>query len=496
MIQKNLKPITETKYLSAENAWRYRGIMRTFYIFDQKYKHWLHKEDVYQALLEQEAFKGYTIDQVKQDLDSLVEWKNLSAVQDTSKVATYQQFMNKQFRYQMTEYAIEIERMTIRLENIFIEGGSLEPTLLERIKDQLAELKPHCHLDNQQAGAWWSHLSSDFQRLNQNYQDYIREWYSVKADELMKSRSFLLYKEKLVDYLRHFIKELQLYAFEIEHILKNVTKEERSLLVEKIAKYEFDIPRLDLEEVTYQDVFENIQGKMQSLFEFFLSDGSRDSEVETILSMTNEVIRKITRSAANILEASGQFSNRKEEYRLMAGLFHHAPSVEEAHKLAANVFGIAGYKHFQSDHIRETESIQSGIWDEGSAIVLTAPRVRNYRERMFKTGIHDRTEEKREMRAAILLEKTREREALEAYIRSGLVDFKTVGEVAPFVRHALLRWQAKAMQEKDHVSQTEFGVRYRIVNPKTTERCVMMSPDGAFELPAYQMKFEVPNERS
>ena len=40
----------------------------------------------------------------------------------------------KKYRYQMTEYSVEIERLVLRLENLFIEGASLEPTLLERIR--------------------------------------------------------------------------------------------------------------------------------------------------------------------------------------------------------------------------------------------------------------------------------------------------------------------------------------------------------------------------
>lgn len=48
-----------------------------------------------------------------------------------------EEFRNKQFRYQLSEYSVEIERMTIKLENIFVEGASLEPTLFERIKDEV-----------------------------------------------------------------------------------------------------------------------------------------------------------------------------------------------------------------------------------------------------------------------------------------------------------------------------------------------------------------------
>lgn len=64
----------------------------------------------------------------------LVEWKNLNTIQDTRKVSSIEEFKNKKFRYQMSEYSVEIERLVLRLENLFIEGASLEPTLLERIR--------------------------------------------------------------------------------------------------------------------------------------------------------------------------------------------------------------------------------------------------------------------------------------------------------------------------------------------------------------------------
>ncbi len=296
MNMKVVKPITKTKYLSVENAWRYRSIMRLFYMNNQKYTHWLMKEDVYEVLRNQDLFLEYTVELCRQDLDVLVQWGNLSAVQDTAKVATYQQFMNKQFRYQMTEYAIEIERMTVRLENLFFEHGSLEPTLLERIKSEIKEMKSMTNADSKAVGGWWNGLSSDFQRLNQNYQDYIRDWNSVKADEMMKSKSFILYKEKLVDYLRHYIKELQSHAYDIEVLLKQVSAAEVSEILDKITAYEQDIPRIDMEEVRYEDMHANIAGKFESMMHFFIPDQGQVSEVERILEMTNEIIRKQRKS--------------------------------------------------------------------------------------------------------------------------------------------------------------------------------------------------------
>ena len=34
-----------------------------------------------------------------------------------------EEFKNKKYRYQLTDYSVEIERMVIRLENLSIEGG-------------------------------------------------------------------------------------------------------------------------------------------------------------------------------------------------------------------------------------------------------------------------------------------------------------------------------------------------------------------------------------
>ncbi|MDP2842822.1 MAG: DUF2397 family protein, partial [Acetobacterium sp.] len=104
------KQIDEMRYLTAENAWRYRSILRFFYSQSEKMKNWLYKEEVFAALKEYDEFVNYTLEQCKQDLDVLLSWKNLSAYQDTAKVATVEEFKNKQFRYQMTPYSVEIER--------------------------------------------------------------------------------------------------------------------------------------------------------------------------------------------------------------------------------------------------------------------------------------------------------------------------------------------------------------------------------------------------
>ena len=72
--------------------------------------------------------------------------------------------------------------MAIRVENLFIESSSLEPTLLERIRMNLEKISQMQNEEPEKIYSWWNDLGSDFIRLNQNYQDYMRELNSVKTE--------------------------------------------------------------------------------------------------------------------------------------------------------------------------------------------------------------------------------------------------------------------------------------------------------------------------
>jgi len=177
------KPMTEAKYLNVDNTDRYRPIIRLFYLKYEKLKYWLYQEEVYEELKEDAYFREYTPEQCQQDLAALTAWGNLVTIQDTRKVATIEEFKNKKFRYQLSEATVEIERMVIRVENLFIESSSLEPTLLERLRINLRKISEITEADQEHIYAWWNDLNNDFIRLNQNYQDYMRELNSVKAED-------------------------------------------------------------------------------------------------------------------------------------------------------------------------------------------------------------------------------------------------------------------------------------------------------------------------
>ena len=317
---KLIKPLTEAKYLNADNVSRYRCIMRIFFEHYEKLKYWLYQEEVYEEMIKDPFFADYRPEQCQQDLTMLTEWKNLNTIQDTKKVASIEEFKNKKYRYQMTEYSVEIERLVLRLENLFIEGASLEPTLLERIRRGIERFPEMVERDKNEVYTWWTDLNNDFVRLNQNYQDYIRDLNSVRAEEMMHTKQFLVFKDRLIEYLRSFIKGLQRNVGVIEESLCMQKEEMKNQVFEKVVDYELSIPRMDVE-VSKEMIWQKVKGRYQSIYDWFVGKEGQENEAGKLFDATNDIIRRITRYAAQLSEKNALGANRKEEYRKVAELF-------------------------------------------------------------------------------------------------------------------------------------------------------------------------------
>lgn len=66
--------------------------------------------------------------------------KSLTTVQDVKNIQTLDDFKNKKFRYQITDYGVEIERLTIVLEELEVHVVSLSPKRFEVLRGLINEL--------------------------------------------------------------------------------------------------------------------------------------------------------------------------------------------------------------------------------------------------------------------------------------------------------------------------------------------------------------------
>ena len=485
------EPIHETSYLSVQNASVYRKIMRCFYREYEKMNFKLYKEDIFRILKQDEKFADYSMEQLVADLDALVRWKNLTPIQDPGRVYTIADYKNKQYQYTMSEYAVEIERLTVRLENIFLESGNLSTNFFVRIEKSLGEAEEMKDAPLKEVNEWWGLLQEDFKRLNQNYQDYLRDFYSGKSEQLMKSVEFVVHKDKFIKYLNEFVQEMQKHSRRIEQILVKVIPDMEETILEKVIQSELDIPHalLEIHGNAEPNIRENVMGKWKSLKNWFMDSDKRECECKKVLKITNDVIRSIIQNAALIVQIQNWGISRKDDYKKFLELFLKCEDMDEAKKLSAHVFGVQKIQHFKTIEPREEDAINVSIYEEEPAEFLLKPHTRTYREKKDKRGFSDKTLEKMMQREEYLKQARKQKDIVMHYIKDNKITFSEIDEtVTEDTRNIFLQWIAQANMNSQKLGRTEYGQEYHLARKK--ENCTLKCQDGELIMPSYVLEFK------
>ncbi|MEK4495982.1 TIGR02677 family protein [Ureibacillus sp. FSL W8-0352] len=485
-----LKPISEAKYLATDNAYRYRAILRYFYMQHERMRQYLFPEEVFAFLKEHEEFQNYTDDDLQQDLDQLVKWKNLIARQETVNIRTIEEFKKKRFRYQCSPYTVEIERMIRTLEKLGDSfGGSLEKTRFDRLYSSLVRIENIIQNDFQEKreeiNQNWEETFDYFKKIIQNSADYIAYLNSENTEERMMSEAFLVYKEKFTTYLRDFIVALQKTSLKIEKLLEDIREDDVHKLVAIVADYQMTIPRLEEMEVTKKQLEEDLFEKWKGLKEWFLGREGRESELYFLQHQTNEAIRRMTRVVQRLGERHHNFRSRKKDFLHLAKWFSELPSLVDAHRLSSVVFGCFHTKHLITEN-DATENFYRDIWEEEPTEWTVKPRVRHYREKKKPEAIETHEKEKQEMKEKFLLEKKREKEELENLIQDNKIVLRELPVIEPHIRKTLLSWIAKSMTKQDGVVKTENGWKVKILQ-KDSSSIQLKASDGTLTMPNYEL---------
>ncbi len=484
-----LESIPETIYLSTGKYMVYRTIMRIFYLEHQKMHYQMDRDAVLVLLREQSMFAQYTPEQLILDLQQLVEWKNLTPIQDPRKPRTIAEFKNRQFQYMMSQTAIEIERMTITLENLSTRTGGLSASPFRRIREDLYKAEQLDGLPLREVNAWWQDLQEDFQRLSQNHQDFLREFYGPGMEMQMKSVDFIVYKQNLVRYLEDFIQDLQHSAAQIGAQLERFSQEQVAHILDLVRRSELEIPRPQSEQSPNweAELETRRRGVWQSLSDWFTGS---DPAARQVLNVTNEVIRRAVQNAALLVQMENMGVSNKAELRHLLTLFAGCRNMAESHRLSAMVFGAQQARHFSFDHIRESDRIDLSPYDEPPMEYALQPRTRTYKPRLDRTGFHDKSAEKAAQRQKILEEERALRQEVMGYIRDGKLDVSALdAPVSPAVRTVFLSWIALANLSPDKRGQTQYGQSYTL-KKRGNQTCKLNCTDGVLTMPNCVLIFE------
>ncbi|KKM11087.1 hypothetical protein SY88_10150 [Clostridiales bacterium PH28_bin88] len=468
MSESLLHPVVETSYLTVQNASRYRLIMRHFYRQHQRSRYWLRKEEVFEAVVATGFFPDYTIEQCEQDLEALRKWENLVAIHDGSNATSVEEYLRKRFRYEITQYSVEIERMLENLEKAKGYSGVLDPKRFDEIEWVLRELMGQGEWGPGTALELWERLVESFDRLVENGVDYLHHLQSARAEELMSTVQFLIYKDKLTEYLQKFVVQgLQRSGRRVQALLVKLDQSHVDKWIHAVARDYAEIPRLD-EPLTMEDRLARVQDKWSAIVQWFLGSGYGEADIDLMEKEAKNTITRVVRYVARIQEKQRSGVSRRRELDYLGRWFLSLDSVEEAHKLAACVFGLYRTRHYQGADEKGSDNPDLSMWQVAPSIRVLSSRGRRRRESSGQPII-SRKAEAAKADEVYLAKRAEEEQIVQSLVGRGRLIMSQLEYLPAPAMDYLLDWIGQCQSNESRHAHTPEGVLVKLFDPPASD---------------------------
>lgn len=347
-------------HLTAPNAELYRQAMAAFVVAKQRFVVHLRPEDVHEAILA--TSPGVGLEAVADGLGKLVEWENLRADPDTSRVTTVEDFRRARFLYQLTQRGEAVERALATYDEHLGRRGSLQAVALSDIAMQLRALRElACEPDPDPArvSLLLRDLVGRFADLADNAQAFMGsmqrtiDLYDADVD------TFRAYKDRLVEYLERFIKDLVTVGGEISGLLGDLGDAEVGRLLAIVAARDAEdaapgaIPDSDDEAdqraAAHAAGLAAWQARWSGLRQWFVADSEHPSQAKLLRTAARAAIPQLLAVVATLNERRAGRSDRSADLRTLALWFAESPNEAAMHRLWRVAFGVAGSRHLVVD---------------------------------------------------------------------------------------------------------------------------------------------------
>ncbi|MFD2334528.1 TIGR02677 family protein [Cohnella sp. GCM10020058] len=491
-----LNTVREASYLSAPNkADRYRPICYVFYQkYRQEYSSYMFLDDVYRELVTSEQFghhfKDYSEKELEEDLKALVRWNNLIVHQDESHAQRIEDFYKRKNYYEVTQYTISLERTLEEMQHNLqaIRGGSFERVLADHILEDLTKLRKWRPSINGTMGDIrniWRDLMSRFEALRNGTADFLSHVNSEPYERLMRTESFLPYKEKFVRLLSDFVVGIMEKKDLIEERLGFIDESEIEQIISVIVSYEA--------EQQLEDTFEAELASKRRRAEWlgfkgwFVKINGRKASSRFLIEQTRGTIQKIVRIADQISDKFNYFKSRKNDYLELARIFANTSDLRDCHIIAGAMFGASTTKHFLVPRKSE-DDITKHVWEYDPFELPLNKKTPGNRNGRTKLPVY---EDPLAQMSLIQehLEKTRlVQEQFNSLITDGKIKLDEIGVVYPEVRDLLLELLGQAMTTKGLKGQTEEGLQFYL-RLRSNNRIRLRSTDGTLTMDDYEFVF-------
>jgi uncharacterized protein (TIGR02677 family) len=401
-------------HLTTPNAPLYRQVMGAFVAAKRGFVVHLRPEDVHAALVSEHPELDATT--VGDALTQLVEWGNLRADPDTSRVTTVEDFHRARFLYQMTPRGEAVERALETYDEQLGRRGALQAVALSDIAEwlrNLLALSEQPEPDPVRVGLLLRDLVGRCEELAGNAQAFMGSLQRTIDLYDADLETFQAYKDRLVDYLERFVRDLLVTGAEIAQLLGALEQAgiERLLALSARRDAEDAAPGgdggrkfngEDPREQAFAAGLAAWQERWLGLRRWFLSEPDRPSQAKLLRARARAAIPQLLAVVETLNERRSGRSDRAADFRTLARWFAQAPDDDALHRLWHVAFGLSPARHLSVDAdtlAARTERPVSAAtpWTHAPPLQIS-PRLRrtgSYERRGRPNRVRSRAEERR-----------------------------------------------------------------------------------------------------
>jgi uncharacterized protein (TIGR02677 family) len=411
-------------YLTTQNARLYRRVMLAFVAAKRRFVVHLRSEDVIAEL----AANGPADPKAVNDaLAQLVEWGNLRADPDTSRVTSVEDFHRARFLYQLTHAGEAAERSLAVFDEQLGRRGALQAVALEDIATGLRalhELAQETEPDVGRSGLLLRDLARRCIDLAENAQAFMGSLQRTIDLYELDTAAFIAYKDRLIEYLERFIKDLTGVGSEIAELLGGLDPDGVDRLLALVARRDAEdaAPGAggagdpeDFREQAFAGELAAWHERWLGLRQWFVSSPEHPSQAKLLRARARKAIPDLLAVVALLNERRAGRSDRTADFRELAVWFAQAPDEAAMHRLWQATFGLHSSRHLTLDadtaQARTDRPVSASTsWREAPPLMIS-PRLRrtgSYERRGKPNRVIDRRSERRLLteRAAAEAEQT------------------------------------------------------------------------------------------
>jgi uncharacterized protein (TIGR02677 family) len=394
------------EYVTAEKAPMYRAVMRVFMDSKERFALHLRPADVLAGIAEIQFGEPLDLPAIEALLNQLCDWGNLECHPDTADVTTVEDFLRRRYLFQITVRGEAAQRAITAYEESILQPGELQTAALADIRSllgELAQFAESCETDDSKIALALRTLCASFEELTRRAQLFMSGLQRRIDLQRIQFEEFILYKERLIDYLQRFVGELVIAGDEIAAGLRRIEAAGVERLLTGAARREV----ADLLDATSEDLKAAAVrwgNRWEGLRSWFIGNGKLPSHAETLRARALSAIPALLTAVANINDRRVTRIDRVNDLRILARWFADAETESDAHCLWRAAFGLHASRHLMTNDatldLLDAAAVHSGTsWFEAPPMKISV--------RLRATGSHTR-----KGRQTAVIDRSREKDLL------------------------------------------------------------------------------------